>query len=146
MRNSHPNRGNLHGRTDWDPLERKLAEHWENKCVRRPGINNGHDTIESILLGDRIKKVTARDRYVAASVVQWMGTNCGMSFLEMALRSAGVLVWIIGFPNRNNYVTHYADPMLQSMDMIRAKEEWIAQIEEASKSAAQLSFDLSEPT
>lgn len=33
--------------------------------------------------------VTTRDARVAATVVQWLGTNCGMSFLALALKQAG---------------------------------------------------------
>lgn len=34
-------------------------------------------------------KVTTRDRIVAASIVQWMGTNCGMGFLHAVLARCG---------------------------------------------------------
>ena len=34
-------------------------------------------------------EATERDRVVAATVVQWIGSNCGMSFLREALSQAG---------------------------------------------------------
>lgn len=44
-------------------------------------------------LGQHYKRplgqTTLRDRIVAATVVQWLGSNVGMSFLEMALKRCG---------------------------------------------------------
>ena len=39
-----------------------------------------------------IGPATERDRIVAATVVQWLGSNCGMSFLREALRRCGYRV------------------------------------------------------
>ncbi len=36
-----------------------------------------------------IGPATKRDRVVAATVIQWLGTNCGRAFLADALRKAG---------------------------------------------------------
>ena len=35
---------------------------------------------------------TERDRIIAETVIQWLGTNCGMSFLESSLNRAGFTV------------------------------------------------------
>ncbi len=32
---------------------------------------------------------TERDRIVASTVIQWLGTNCGIDFVNLALRRAG---------------------------------------------------------
>ena len=34
-------------------------------------------------------KITNRDRMIAASIVQWLGTNCGMGFLHKVLGDCG---------------------------------------------------------
>lgn len=36
-----------------------------------------------------LKKVTWRDRLVAATIIQWLGSNCGICFLRTALQSCG---------------------------------------------------------
>lgn len=33
--------------------------------------------------------ITPRDRFVVATIIQWLGTNVGSSFLETALNNAG---------------------------------------------------------
>lgn len=72
------------------------AKRWWKLNERSPGVNSGFTALEWILSRqhrykdgsafDRPGCVTQRDAAVAASVVQWLGTNCGMSFLIEAER------------------------------------------------------------
>lgn len=64
--------------------ERIYAERWKKENDRRPAINSGFTALEHILLpdGQRVPdRVTQRDAVVAASVIQWLGTSCGHSFV-----------------------------------------------------------------
>ena len=64
--------------------ERIYAERWKKENERRPAINSGFTALEHILLpdGQRVPgRVTQRDAVVAASVIQWLGTNCGHCFV-----------------------------------------------------------------
>ncbi len=65
--------------------ERLYLEHWRRANKRHPAINSGYTTLEWILCpcGQRYPDgVSQRDANVAASVVQWFGTNCGGCFIR----------------------------------------------------------------
>lgn len=75
----HPNR------LGHDP-ERIYAEQWKKENERRPRINHGFTLIEWILCpsGQRYpNRVTHREAQVATSVVQWLGTSCGLGFMRI---------------------------------------------------------------
>lgn len=87
-------------RTRWNDdtgrLEKALAEHWSNKNKRRPGINYGNGILQDLMLQAARTEppefdpwVTPRERKIVAMVVQWMGTNCGRSFLWEAHQKGG---------------------------------------------------------
>jgi len=72
--------------------ERVFLEKWSKQCQRQRGLNNGYGSLELILApGQRtggyfgfpkyVPPVSQRDATVAASVIQWLGTNCGGCFL-----------------------------------------------------------------
>ena len=56
---------------------------WRQLNKRSPGLNSGITYLEHILApSDTASRyATQREAYVAASLVQWLGTNCGQSFL-----------------------------------------------------------------
>lgn len=67
--------------------ERIYAEVWKQENERHPAINSGFTALEHILLpeGQRVpERVSLRDAAVAASVIQWLGTNCGHSLVLKA--------------------------------------------------------------
>lgn len=37
-------------------------------------------------------EVTQRDAEIVATVIQWLGSNCGMSFLQAALQKCGLRI------------------------------------------------------
>lgn len=108
-------------------LERAFAERWahHNKhydlLQQLFCVGNGIYTQPHLEIGDR-------DRYVAATVIQWLGTNVGFSFLQEALMKRGYL--IVGSEPRKP-----ENRLVQEILVALAA----AEIE-------QLSFDLSEPT
>ncbi|MCK5604361.1 hypothetical protein KAR91_20900 [Candidatus Pacearchaeota archaeon] len=64
--------------------ERIYAEVWKKRNVRQPYSNGGFTYLEWILCPDdrRVPAlVSDRDAEVAASVIQWLGTNVGTSFV-----------------------------------------------------------------
>lgn len=76
-------------RLQHSPSERIYLEHWRALNKRSPGVNHGFTYIEHILCPAGLwpGPVSRRDAAVAASVVQWLGTNCGMAFLMEAERA-----------------------------------------------------------
>lgn len=130
---SHPDRGYLYERTEHDPLEKALADHWEML-----DLGNGQHGLTNIVG----RKVTKPERYVAASVVQWLGTNCGFSFLAGAFAKCGYAIH--GSLPTQQYFYH-EDPLILAIGTAQIKADWLAQVDQAGKQAAQLLFDLSEP-
>lgn len=68
-----------------NPREVAFAEEWEKENSLS---HHNRPTIEHLLGGPGC--VGVRDSTVAATVVQWLGSNVGMSFLRNALGRVGM--------------------------------------------------------
>ena len=84
------NKGLHQYRFKTDIAERIFAEEWEKKNTSeyfsdsKPFLN-GRGTLDYLLAEDNNDprgEVSDRDREVAATVIQWLGSNVGMSFLN----------------------------------------------------------------
>jgi hypothetical protein len=78
------NRGFLHERTQspHGDLEKAFADSWEQKAEYLMPLlfrDGGHQALT----------VSLRDRFVAATVIQWLGTNIGFHFTCSALKQCG---------------------------------------------------------
>jgi hypothetical protein len=95
----------MHERTAHNELEKSFAEKWESENQMRPWLNFGHGILQDLFMkGSHYfpechHEVTASERMVAATVVQWLGTNVGHSFLEAALSDAGYKIVKQDSPN-----------------------------------------------
>jgi len=78
-------------------LEKAFADHWEKENEPITGLNHGNGILQDLML-DRTYDVcgykevdwlTNKERQVAATAIQWLGTNCGFNFLQGVLKSAG---------------------------------------------------------
>ena len=134
------NEGACAERTQFDSMERSFLDHWQEANEARQGYNGNRTALECALTEQnpampQIRVPTRRDKYVAASVVQWLGTPVGFSLLRAALNDCGYTV-------HSFYVTDYHsrgdDPDAQLCESIKNQFR-IAE-------AKQLQFDLSEPT
>lgn len=70
---------------EWTNRERIFLKHWRKDNKGTPGINGGFGILELILSNDingTPADISQRDAQVAATVVQWLGTNCGYAFLH----------------------------------------------------------------
>lgn len=87
----HPNRGHHHDRTS-DPRltkEKALADAWEESNKNR-GILQGLFISGGLQFDEKLElKIKFRDRMVAATVIQWLGSNVGFCFLETVLKKIG---------------------------------------------------------
>jgi hypothetical protein len=66
--------------------ERIFRDAWRKANRRERGLNGGCGLLELLLSphterGFALFRLTQRDATVAASVIQWLGTNCGQGFL-----------------------------------------------------------------
>ncbi len=84
-------------RNIWNPAEKVYAERWEKENIRVPGLNGGRGYLELLLnecpytdhgLYRPVSEITQRDAYVAATVIQWLGTNIGRCLIEECKRKA----------------------------------------------------------
>lgn len=102
MAKKHKNRGHMYDRVKHNPREAAFARHWEKENLRNPGTNYGRGILQDLfgeehpMFGHRAPHfkhiVTDSERFVAATVVQWLGSNCGMSFLREALAKCGYTI------------------------------------------------------
>jgi hypothetical protein len=95
------NRGLFYERTEVNPLEKSFAELWQRENMERHYLNYGQGLLQDLMMHHNPEfpfqrsmarasvEINTRDRFVVATVVQWLGTNCGMSFLGEALREGG---------------------------------------------------------
>lgn len=87
--------GHLFERTKTMPREKAFIDAWKECNIPKAFLNSGYTTLENILLPesthnkgpfDAFRSLTGelseRDAFVAASVIQWLGTNCGQGFLH----------------------------------------------------------------
>lgn len=89
--------GIRHERCEHDPREKAFYEQWmkENEPIR--AINSGHGILQDLFIekdgvhqnGRFVEVIGERDSVIVATVIQWLGSNCGMSFLREALKKAG---------------------------------------------------------
>ncbi len=109
----HPNRGNCYNRTEFNPVEKALADHWESENARAHNVNYGQGILQDLfgephpVFGSRIPSfihvVTPTERWIVATVIQWLGTNCGQSFLQEAFAKAGLKIVRIDTHNRKTH-------------------------------------------
>lgn len=79
------NRGYLYERTKHCKFEKAFAEAWQHE-------NEAHRNLLQQLFNEgwsSAHEVSASERFVAATVVQWLGTNVGFSFLLDVVRKQG---------------------------------------------------------
>ena len=84
-----------------NPREVAFAQEWdkENDSGWNSGTNHGHGILQDLFVGCSPVfpfthkwyelKINRRERMIVATVIQWLGSNCGMSFLDCALKKAG---------------------------------------------------------
>lgn len=84
----------------YHPINRELVfyEEWLKDNKPSPGWNYGFGTLQDILMLPEAPlsrpaapkvKINYRDRYIAATIMQWLGTNIGWQFLVRTLKRCG---------------------------------------------------------
>ena len=83
--------------------EREMAFHeqWQIENAPLPYINNGHGILQDLFIEREhtfgfsfkvVEEINNRDRMIVATVIQWLGSNCGMCFLSEALSRFGAKI------------------------------------------------------
>ena len=76
------NKGLHHNRCKGNPLEKRFAEKWDEMNSE---FKYGIGTLDYILALNNNRpsgEVSDRDRQVAASIIQWLGSPVGQNFLK----------------------------------------------------------------
>lgn len=84
-------------RCDFNPLEKAFADEWRKHNDKKysRGINFGYGILQDLFISGSIFSYRAktiinkRDRYIVATVIQWLGSNIGRCFIEDCLKKAG---------------------------------------------------------
>lgn len=75
------NKGLHQNRFKDNPLEKMFAEQWEEFCKNNSTINY----LLSENNNEPLDEVDERDRVVAATVIQWLGSPCGSHFYKTVM-------------------------------------------------------------
>ncbi len=95
------NRGHSSRRVLHNPAEFHFAREWDRENKPRSWLNHGHGILQDLFIDAPpfggcprtcIKKITLRERMIVATVIQWLGSNCGFSWLCATLEKAGYKV------------------------------------------------------
>lgn len=86
-------------RVKYNKRELVFADRWMIESEIRHGINYGYGLAQDLFMrpsafwfhrhDGAVAELTNRERMIAATVIQWLGTNCGWDFLEECLRKCG---------------------------------------------------------
>ena len=89
-------------RTAHNPRERVIAAMWQKECRRDASVNSGLGIAQGLLTkaseyffqphGGFVAVLGNREAMIAATMIQWLGTNVGMCFVTEALRRMGYKV------------------------------------------------------
>lgn len=85
LRRGMKNQGLHQYRFKDNPLEKVFAEAWERENTAKGGAMEGRGYLDYLLAEDCNQprgEVTDRDREVAATVVQWLGSPVGQTFIK----------------------------------------------------------------
>lgn len=86
------NEGLFPERMKFNDKEKHFSDEWkkENKILSH--VNHGNGTLQDIMFGKDgipLYYITRNDRIIVATVIQWLGSNVGFSFLEKVLKKCG---------------------------------------------------------
>ncbi len=90
-------------RIESSPREKAFHDQWLDDNIPRPGYNYGQGILQDLFIErstDGVRRmgkwnevINDRDRRIVAHVIQWLGTNVGMAFLNAALARCGHTIY-----------------------------------------------------
>ena len=79
-------------RLEFNDTEKAFHDKWLEINEPKRGFNYGHGTLQDLFFDQKGKclvELTKRDREIVATVIQWLGSNIGFSFLQETLKEVG---------------------------------------------------------
>ncbi len=96
------NKGRFIDRLKHNPREKAFYDEWLKINEPNSGINNGNGILQDLFIDvdhTTITKnrtvhevITNHERYIVATVIQWLGSNIGMCFLGDSLKRVGLQI------------------------------------------------------
>lgn len=93
------NRGYRYERIKFDERENAFAKHWQDENDRKKvhAFNHGLGILQDLLIDVPeihhrpmlVTKITPRDRFIVATIIQWLGSGVGWCFLGECLKMCG---------------------------------------------------------
>jgi len=124
-------------RCAFNTLERIFSEHWQRETEPRGSVNSGFGILQELFIRTKgsgmfeSRKfdllINQRDATVAATVIQWLGTNCGFGFLSGVLRECGY-----DLVDRKHLGTYYRFDSI--MADVRLPGGWVAHLRDNATS------------
>lgn len=122
-------------RCAFNTLERIFSEHWQREARPRGAVNSGLGLLQELFIRNKgvgifqhktfDLLIGQRDATVAATVIQWLGTNCGFGFLSGVLRECGYDII-----DRKHLDTYYAFRHSANGEDVRRPGGWTAHLRE----------------
>lgn len=89
----------IEGHPKWNVWEQAFAAVWIKQNEPNRGTNFGHGLLQDLMIGTHKYEfhyddekfdpwLTDRERKICATLIQWLGTNCGRGFLHEVQREA----------------------------------------------------------
>jgi len=97
------NKGYRFERTETNERELAFYQQWLIENYPQPGLGHGQGILQDLFIerepgdfflpGNKwVEIINDRDRRIVATIIQWLGTNVGMSFLNEALERFGAYI------------------------------------------------------
>lgn len=87
------NRGMFHNRTQGKTFqafrERVFIQNWEKENKNFEILQSLFTDTTDLFLPKTLKRITNRERMIVATVIQWLGSNVGWSYLTESLKEMG---------------------------------------------------------
>jgi|694.fasta_scaffold94031_1 hypothetical protein len=85
-------------RIEHNPREKAFHDQWLQDNYPSAGIDFGHGILQNLFFEPTtgwlqqakcLEEINKRDRMIVATVIQWLGSNCGMAFLSESFKRFG---------------------------------------------------------
>lgn len=90
IKNGKINKGRFYRRIEFNDREKAFADLWQEENRKKIYKNSGQGILQDLFIDYKINIIiNPIIRYIVATIIQWLGSNCGWWFLGEALKRCG---------------------------------------------------------